>query len=339
MLVAVAGITQMLARLHLGPLMRKFPDKQLVIAATIALALSTAILFVSTTLFAFVLSQLFQGIARAYFWTGNQTHAVRTSHSPARALALLNYGSGAGSLIAPLIAGLLYEYSALYAFALATVFALLSTLTGVLLIQLRPFAPLSSIEDRPTGRLWRRPAVRDALVMSTATGAWWGLLGSYVPVLLVFSGQSATTIGILVTVATFGALLGNAVISTWRPNNRTLLILGLTSIGLGLAALGPLGHLAFAAALTLAISGLGAGALQTIAPVIATESSHSEESGDAIATTGMVRAGTLLVTPIAVAGIVLVAPVSVAFVAVGLLIFSPTLLRLGPDDKHGPTSA
>lgn len=70
------------------------------------------------------------------------------------------------------------------------------------------------------------------------------------------------------------------------------------------------------AGLALTVSGLGAGALQTLGPAVASSAVHPEERGDVIALTGAFRAASLLVTPLAVAGLVAVVPLSTALAVV-----------------------
>lgn len=75
--------------------------------------------------------------------------------------------------------------------------------------------------------------------------------------------------------------------------------------------------------LALAVSGLGAGALQTVGPAVATDAVHPEERGEAIAATGAFRAAALFVAPLGAAAVVLVAPVGVALALGGVLIVAP----------------
>lgn len=83
------------------------------------------------------------------------------------------------------------------------------------------------------------------------------------------------------------------------------------------------GGTAYRVAVALAISGIGAGVLQTVGPAIAAEKVHPEERGDALALTGTFRATALFLSPLAMAGLVTLAPVTAALLAAGLLITAP----------------
>ena len=89
--------------------------------------------------------------------------------------------------------------------------------------------------------------------------------------------------------------------------------------GLGLAAVGPFAGLTAPVAIALAISGIGAGVLQTVGPAIAAEKVHPEERGDALALTGTFRATALFLSPLGMAGLVTLVPVTAALLAAGLL--------------------
>ncbi|GAB3726594.1 MFS transporter [Nocardiopsis oceani] len=79
--VAAAAVAQVLARMSLGALMRRLPDKVFVVASGVFMSVSCLLLTVSSFWAVLVVSQLLQGVARAFFWTGSQTHAVRMADS------------------------------------------------------------------------------------------------------------------------------------------------------------------------------------------------------------------------------------------------------------------
>jgi MFS family permease len=89
-----------------------------------------------------------------------------------------------------------------------------------------------------------------------------------------------------------------------------------------------------AAAALLAISGLAAGALQTIGPAMATDAVHPDERGDAIAVAGTFRAGALFASPLIVTGLLGIAALGPAMAAVGLVIAAPAVLarRVAPRE-------
>ena len=307
----------------MGALMRKLPDKFFVISAAVFISVSSGLIAVSTTVLAFVIAQALQGVARAFFFTGNQTHAVRVSTSAVRGLTTVNLAGGLGALLGPAVAGLLSEHSAQLALAVGVGTGGLTLVPAAFLLRLAPFAGA----HRQPGRIWRRPGVGTACWGGMTSGTWKGLLDSYVPVALALAAQSASTIGILISIANAAALLGSG-LAGWvrRLGIRRSLLIGIVATGIGSAAFGALADQPVAAAAALIVSGLGAGLLQTIGPATATEAVHPEERGDAIASVGLFRASALFVAPLGMAGMVLSAPVSVAFVVAGALVSLPLLL-------------
>jgi MFS family permease len=322
--VAISAVSQLSTRLFMGALMRRLPDKLFIAASGGVLALSSAALALSDTWWVFVVSQLLQGVARAFFWTGTQTHAVRLSHSAVGALARVNLVSGLGMIGGPTLAGILAHRSPQLALAAGASVAALTVVPAALLIRLAPFA------QRRRGKrsqVWRRPGVAAGSWAGASAGAWRGLLGSYVPVVLDQARQSSATIGILVSVANTASIVGGAVAGWARGAGlRWSLVAGVIATGAGMALAGPLAGFAIAAGAALALSGLGAGVLQTVGPAVATDSVEPEQRGEAIATAGTFRAAALFCAPFGVAGIVMVVPLGTALLAAGLLMTLPSLL-------------
>ena len=324
LLIALSAVSQLIARSFMGAMMRKLPDKVFMLAAGFLIALSCGLVAASTTILAFILSQLAQGVARAFFFTGSQTHAVRVSDSAVRAVTSVNLAAGIGAFAGPALAGLLFEYSAQVPLVVGAAIGVLTMIPAGLLVRLAPFKPVAHLRAE---RILRRPGVDAACWMGAISGVWKGLLDSYVPVALTLAGQLGSTVGILVAVGNGALFLGSGLARyVHRTGIRGSLILGVAATGLGTAALGPLAGLAVAAACALAVSGLGAGALQTVGPAIATEAVHPDEQGDAITSVGLSRAAALFVAPMGMAGMVLVFPVGVAFVVAGALVTLPGAL-------------
>jgi MFS family permease len=323
-IVAISAVSQMGTRLFMGAMMRRLPDKVFVVVSAASLALSCGLLVFSTTWLVVTVSQLLQGMARAFFWTGTQTHAVRTSHSAVAALARVNLASGLGQIAGPLVAGLLIARSPQFALGIAGAISAMGVVTALLLVRLAPFAPRA--KDRTRVRIWRRPGVDVGCWAGAGAGAWRGILGSYVPVALEQARQSSTTIGALVSIANGAQVAGSAIAGRLGDAAlRRSLVLGILASGIGIAAVGPLAGTAALAALALFVSGIGAGAVQTVGPAVATDAVDAEERGEAIASTGTFRAAALLVAPFAVAGMVTVIPLTAAIVTAGLLITAPAV--------------
>lgn len=327
-LAAISAVAQLGTRLVIAALMRRFPDWVLVVIAAFLMAASTALVAISTALVPFVICQLLQGASRGAFWTGSQTHVVRGSGSAAQALAKVNFASTIGTLVGPLGAGLLAEWSLTAGLLVSTGTAAIAAIVALWLDRLPPFAP---VVNRPAGRLWRRPGVDTGCWSGITTGAWRGLLGSYVPVVLAAS-QSTATVGVLISAANAAALAGAGWMTRLRDAAMKRLYVPATVIA-GLAT----GGFAFAtgqavlAGVLLAISGAAIGVLQVVGPAIAVDSVPAEERGDVIATTGTFRAIALLATPAAVAGMLGLIAVGPALAVVGVAMFLPALsARRGP---------
>lgn len=324
LLIALSAVTQLITRSFMGVMMRKLPDKVFIIAAGFLIGASCGLVAFSTTIVAFILSQLVQGAARAFFFTGSQTHAVRVSSSAVRALTSVNFAAGIGAFAGPGVAGLLFGISEQFPLVVGTAVGVLTMIPAAMLVRLAPFKAMAK---KGSERILRRPDVVAGCWMGAMAGVWKGLLDSYVPVVLTLAGQSAPVVGVLVAVGNGALLIGSGLAKYLRRAGiRGSLVIGVAATGLGVAVLGPLAGLAVATGFALAVSGLGAGALSTVGPAIATEAVHPEEQGDAITAVGLFRAGALFVAPMGMAGMVLVFPVAAAFVVAGALITLPGAL-------------
>jgi MFS family permease len=333
LLTAASAVSQMGVRMGLGLVMRRYPDWVLVFAAGGLLAVSCGLVAWSSAVVPFLVCELFQGAARGCFWTGSQTHVVRGKGSSVARLAVVNLVASIGQLLGPVIAGLIASRSITPALVVATGIALVCMLPPLALDRLPPFAPP---EDRPRGRIWRRPGVDAGCWASLTAGAWRGLISSYVPVALERASQPVPVIGALVSVANGANIAGAALVA--RVRGRTLVRAVTASMlvaGIGSALVALLAGSAPLAALLLAASGLGAGALQTLGPALAADLVHPEERGDAIAATGTFRAAALFASPLAVAGLLSGIALTPAMLIVGLLITLPALttrrLRQAPE--------
>jgi MFS family permease len=266
----------------------------------------------------FAVAELLQGAARACFWTGSQTHVVRGGGRSVRALATINFVSSLGLLGGPILSGLLVERSPSTALLVGAAIAAAAVPPALMLDRLPAFSPPA---ERPPGRIWRRSGVAAGCWAGVSAGAWRGLLSSYVPVVLDAARQPASAIGTLVAVANGASVVGSAVVGRVRgPWIRRTFVLGTVAAGGGIALVAPVAGDWLAAAALLALSGLGAGALQTVGPAIATDSVHPEERGEAIAAAGTFRAAALFAAPLAVAGAITVVPLALAMGLAGGLV-------------------
>jgi MFS family permease len=332
-LTAVSAVSQMSIRLVLGRIMRIWPDWTLIAGAGVLLALSSGIVALSADPVPFVLAQLLQGISRACFWTGSQTHVVRGPGRAAGALAQVNLVAAVGLLAGPVVAGVLSEQSPVLALVAATAISLVGVVPTLFLDRLPPFAPPA---DRPPGRMWRRPGVDVGCWAGVTAGGWRALLTSYVPVTLDQARQSSSTIGALVAAANGAALVGTAISGRLpRRWTRRVLVGGIVLTGVATALTAAVAWSVALSALVLVVSGVAAGIVQILGPASAAESVHPEERGEAIAVSGTFRAAALLAAPLAVAGLVVVLPLTPAIALVGAGMTLPALaLRRragGPD--------
>ena len=325
-LTAVSAISQLVSRLSLGALMRRIPEWTLISSAGLFLALSCGLVAVSASVVPFVVAQLLQGVARAFHWTSTTAHLVRGPGPAAPRLAVVNFTAAIGSLVGPVIAGLLSERTPVLALAAASAISVVAVAPTFLLDRHPPFAPPPKAE-RPSGRIWRRPGVDVGCAAAATAGGWQAVLTSYVPVALVAAGQSAVVVGALVAVAN-GAMLVAAGVSgrvrgRWQsPAVVAGVLVGGVAVALTAASAGvvPL------AAIVLAAGGYSAGTLQVLGSAVVAESVHPGERGDAIAASGTFRALSMFGTPLAIAGLITVVPLAPAVAAVGLALGVPGVL-------------
>jgi MFS family permease len=335
-LVALSALSQMLGRVGMGAWMNRFADWTFVIAATALLAISSGLAAFSTAVVPFVVAHLLQGVSRAFFWTGTQTHAVRGERPAVRGMAMVNLASATGLLLGPLLAGALGEVSLVLAVGVSAGLAAVGLVPAALLERLPPFSPPQGSSQK---RIWRRPGVDAGCWAGVSAGAWRGLLSSYVPVALDAARTSTGLIGVLISVANAAQLAGSAGVARLRTRGLVRsLAAGSVAAGVGIGLVGFVAGSPVVAGLALALSGLGAGVLQTAGPAVAAESVHPQERGAVMAASGTFRAAALLASPLAAAGLVAVAPVSVALAVGGALIVVPArwAWRVGRGPESSP---
>ena len=323
LLTAVSAVAQMSTRLALGAAMRRYGDWTLIASAALMLAASNALAAVSAAVVPFVVAQLLQGVSRACFWTGTQTHVVRGPGRAAGALASVNLIASTGLFAGPVVAGVLSEQTPVLALAVAAGVALVGLVPALMLDRLPPFVPP---EDRPPGRFFRRRGVDLGCWGGFTAGAWRGLLGSYVPVALAQARQSSSTIGVLVSVANGAALVGSAaaarVPARWT---RATVLVGMVLIGLTTALTTAVAGYVVVGGVVLGLSGLAAGLVQVLSLAAAADAVHPEERGEAIAVSGTFRAAALFAAPLTVAGLVVVLPLAPAVALVGAAMTVPAI--------------
>ncbi len=320
-LVAVSAVVQIVARSRLGALMRRVPDRMLLGFAPLALAASFVVLVAFSSLVALASAWMVLGLARACFWTAGQTHAVRGRGTPMKRLATLNFYGSLGSLVGPVLAGVLAESTIQLALRTGAAVAALALLPTLLLDR---FPAFSRSREKHERSMWRRPGVDAACWSGATAGAWRGLMDSFVPVVLERARHSSTTIGVLVSVANGTAVVGTVLIGRLRPS-ATPVVYALSMLGaaLGMAGLGYAAGSVAVAGVALAVSGLGAGVLQTLGPAVAAAAVRPDEKGDVMALYGTMRTSAMFLAPLAMAGAVVLMPLPVALFIVGSALSVP----------------
>lgn len=319
-LAATAAATQLGTRLGLPWLLGRFPDRSLIGASSLMMATAFGLLLFSTALPIFVAAQLLQGAARAIFWTSSQTHAIRGPGKPVRRLIDLNVVGSLGTLTGPALAGMLAVLGLPVALAAAGLGALLAAIGSTRLHRMPAFDRTRSVG---TLGLLRRQGVDVACWASVVGGAWWSMMGSFVPVILVGAGIGPQGIGWLITASEGAGMTALIALRNVSPG-RVPGAVRLAAVGAGLAlaalAVAPPELLVYAG--LLVAGGAASGTVTTLAPAMASLAAGSHEQGDALALAGTFRAGALFGTPAMVGGllsIVTLAP-ALVIVAVGALL-------------------
>lgn len=322
-LTAASAVAQLGARATVPYLTRRFPDRTLVATAITLLAVSCGLVAVSPAVLPFTVSELLQGAARGYFWSGSQLHAVHTRPSPLRAIAFVNLVSSVGLVTGPVVAGALAARPEVALASAATV-AALGIVPAMLMSRLQP---VPTHERAESGALWRRPPILRSSAASAGAGAWSALLVSYIPVVLA-GAKPGPTVGTLVALANASNIVGSVAVGLVRPAHAgRWLAAGMAANGIGLALVAPAASSTGAVALLLVLSGLGSGALLTLGTALATAAVDDRDRANAIALIGGVRAAAMLVTPLAVAAAVTALPLAAALGGLGLLIALPAVSR------------
>lgn len=326
LLTAVSAVSQLVSRLSLGAVMRRIPEWTLISSAGVFLALGSGLVALSASVVPFVVAQLLQGIARAFYWTSITAHLVRGPGRAAPKLGVVNFVSGIGSLTGPVVAGLLSARTPVLALAVAAAISVVAVAPTFLLDRHPPFAPPPKA-DRPRGRIWRRPGVDVGCAAAATAGGWQAVLTSYVPVALVAAGQSAVAVGALVAVANGAMLVAAGMAGRMRGGWQLPAVVAGVLVGGAAVALTALtaGALPLVT-VVLAAGGYSAGTLQVLGSAVVAESVHPEERGDAIAASGTFRALSMFGTPLAIAGLITVVPLASAVAAVGVALALPGVL-------------
>ena len=337
-LVAMAAASQLIVRLGTPWLLGRFADRSLSAVSAACLVASFGALAMSTALPVFLVAQVLQGLGRGVFWTSSQTHAVRDAGRPVQRLVDLNLAGNAGTLSGPLVAGALGAVDLRLALLWAAGAAAGAVIGSVALYRLPPFDRRRS---SGTLSLLRRPGIAASSWGSVVGGAWWAMLGSFVPVMLVAAGVGTLGVGGLITASEAAGLVALILLRRWPADRVSLAV----AVG-GFAACGALVGLALAppflplSVVLLLIGGAASGTVTTLAPALAAAEAGPEEQGDALALSGTFRAGALLGAPAAVGAVVAIAPLAVGLFALGSgLALVGAVVERGRSGTAGPPRA
>lgn len=319
------ALTQLTSRAFIGALLRRFPDRMVIAAATVALTSTFAAVSVFRHALAFVAAASLEGMARALFWTGIQTHVVRGQKEVGSNIAKVTLAGYVGLGIGPTLAGALLDVSPLLSLGWG---ALCSALALAGALRLDKWPPFSPPKEAGRVRVWRRRPVVIGSLATGVAGSWRGLLSSYVPVALVAGSQTSAGVGLAVTLGSGANMLAALALVRQQPRRQERgIVIGCAVAGLGIGVLGLMAGSAVIVILCLVASGFAAGMLQITGASYAAQGVHPEERGDVLALTGLVRAAAIMATPVFVAVMLHVVPLGAALAMVGaLLTVSPVVL-------------
>lgn len=327
-LAATAALSQLLTRLTLPRLLGRFQDRWLVGLSAVLMLTTFCLLLASTALPVFLTAQLASGAARAVFWTSSQTHAIRSADPrpldgqvQVRRLVDLNLAGNAGTLSGPALAGVLATFGLPVALAGAAIPAALAAIAAPLMAA---YPPYDRRQSAGAFRLLRRDGVDVACWANFVAGAWWSMIGSYVPVVLVRAGLAPVVIGWLVTLSESAGAVALLLIRRAAPRRiRPLVRAGafaemaaLAGIALAGTVLAPQALLAYG--VLLVAGGMAAGTVTSLAPALVTLVAGEHEQGDALALSGTFRSFALLGAPATVGALLSFVALPVALVAVAV---------------------
>ncbi len=330
-LVALSAVTQIATRWVLAGVMRRVSNATIVTAAAVTLGVSTGLPALSTALAPMVAASLVQGLSRACFWTGSQTHVVRSDRRPASGIAWLNLIASAAMVVGPVTAGVIADSSSRLAFVVATTVACAGILPTLLMDRPPPFEPGGAMG----GEFVRRPGVAMGASSNAVAGAWRGLLASYVPVALESAGRSSVTIGGIVTVANSASIAGSFLaVRVSTAQVRAALFAGSLLAGIATMVVGYGGLPLVVIGTSLAIGGVAVGVLQVLGVTVASASVAPQLRGDAVAVTGTFRAAALFASPMGVAALLPVVGIGPAVLVMAslMLLPAPVIARAGHNE-------
>ncbi|MFC0527489.1 MFS transporter [Phytohabitans kaempferiae] len=324
---AFGAVSQAVSRTALPFVLRRVSDRWLVRTACVLMAASAAVLVVSTTLAAFLVSAALLGVSRSLYWTGSQVYVLRGDLPVGqRRLAHIQFVSNTGEFVGPLGGGLVADQSITRSLLLCVVLMAFG-LGAVWILDRHP--PLARTGREQITPIWRQRSVALGCAGVVTAGGWRGLVSSVIPAMLAEVGRSPGQIGVLIGLGNAasmgGSLLAGRVGARWYAAT-TYASIGVT--GVAVAFTGLLAGSVVASGLGLAVSGLGAGLLQTLGTVLATSEVHESQRGDVVVLTGLLRSLALFALPAGVAARVGALATATALAVGGGLLMLPLALGM-----------
>lgn len=336
LLAALSAAVQMVSKMSLSYLFTRFTDKSLMVGALAVMALSAAVLLMTTALAGFVVAQGLQGVARGIFWTSGQTHSVRMPGIATRQLAFVQTVGKIGGFLGPAIAGTLATISLAAALIAASAIAVCGLLVAITLEVLPTYQREPRHSRTP---IWRATGIGLGCWGGGIGGAWRGILDSFVPVVLESAGMSSRVIGWLMSTADGSSLVATAAVAKWgdRRSGRFIPLAAL-GLGAGLVLLPNVEHL-FLVTTVLILSGLSAGFAAVLGTASVNESAKASDQGAALALVGVYRAGARAAAPATISGVLFVVSLPVALVMAAAGVVVPGLWLRRPQDHPKTTSS
>jgi len=241
--VALIGLCAVLPRVLLSPLVGMFIDRwdrrTLMILSDAGAGCST--LFIAGMLavgrleiwhiyLAVAVSAAF-GTVQWPAYTATTTLLVPSRHL-GRANGLLQFAQALSDVLAPALAGVLVQRIALQGVILVDVMTFMIAVFTLLLVRLpRSAAPaISDVEKKapfwqqvPYGwaYIYARPGLRGLLLFTTVVNFLWGMVGALItPLILSFT--TSANLGIIVSIAGGGMVLGSLAMSAWGGPRRRI---------------------------------------------------------------------------------------------------------------------
>lgn len=330
LMYAFSTAAQIAVRLVLGLALGHVSDRFLLGAGCCLQMASFVLVLASAWWPLLTASWALQGISRSCFWTGIETHVVRSGVVPAISLGRLHVFGSVGQLLGPLTAGFVLAWGYSTALLIGAGIAAVSSIP-VFALERNPV--LMASNDSRARNILKRRGMRVGCGAASLAGAWRGLMDSIVPVILQNAGHVPHIIGAFVTASNVLTAIGSGVAGLGREVRAQLRLVYLCGLmvtvgvgGIGLTASSPVAVL-----VVLIIGGLGSGVLQTLGPLISATSVPAGDSGHAIALQGAFRTTSMFAMPLFFSGLIAVVPVGGAFVGLAVVLACVTHRLRDPD--------